>query len=89
MSKKAALAATEEKPSFVLHSAKDPYVTSWWDQWGPTIIMLGGSLLICIFLFTRLSASVAGSNNKALEFNKSRARRMTNSKVHFDDVSCA
>ncbi len=89
MSKKAALAATEKDPSFVLYSAKDPYVTSWWDQWGPTIIMLGGSLLICVFLFMRLSSSVAGSNNKALEFNKSRARRMTNSKVHFDDVAGA
>ena len=89
MSKKAALAATEEKPSFVLYSAKDPYVVSWWEQWGPTILMLGGSLLICLFLFSRLSASVAGSNNKALEFNKSRARRMTNSKVHFDDVAGA
>ena len=89
MSKKAALAATEEKPSFVLYSAKDPYVVSWWEQWGPTILMLGGSVLICLFLFSRLSASVAGSNNKALEFNKSRARRMTNSKVHFDDVAGA
>ena len=89
MSQKAALAATEEKPSFVLYSAKDPYVVSWWEQWGPTILMLGGSLLICLFLFSRLSASVAGSNNKALEFNKSRARRMTNSKVHFDDVAGA
>lgn len=89
MSKKAALAATEEKPSFILHSAKDPYVVSWWDQWGPTILMLGGSLLIVVLLFMRLSSSVAGSNNKALEFNKSRARRMTNSKVHFDDVAGA
>lgn len=89
ISKKAALAATEEKPSFVLHSAKDPYVVSWWDQWGPTILMLGGSLLIVVLLFMRLSSSVAGSNNKALEFNKSRARRMTNSKVHFDDVAGA
>ena len=89
MIKKAALAATEEKPSFVLYSAKDAYVVSWWEQWGPTILMLGGSLLICLFLFSRLSASVAGSNNKALEFNKSRARRMTNSKVHFDDVAGA
>ena len=78
-----------EKPSFVLRSAKDPYVTTWWDQWGPTIIMLGGSILICIFLFMRLSSSVAGSNNKALDFNRSRARRMTNSKVHFDDVAGA
>ncbi len=89
MINKSNLAATEENPSFVLHSATDPYVTSWWDQWGPTIIMLGGSLLICIFLFSRLSSSVASTNNKAMEFNRSRARRMTNSKVHFDDVAGA
>ena len=37
----------------------------------------------------RLSTSISGSNNKALEFNKSRARRMTNSKVKFDDVAGA
>ena len=89
ISHKAELAATEEVPSFVLHSSNDPYVVSWWDQWGPTIIMLGGSLLICIFLFMRLSSSISGSNNKALEFNKSRARRMTNSKVKFSDVAGA
>ena len=86
---KATAAATADKPSFIVRSAKDPYVTTWWDQWGPTIIMLGGSILICIFLFMRLSSSVAGSNNKALDFNRSRARRMTNSKVHFDDVAGA
>ena len=51
--------------------------------------MLGGSLLICILLFARLSGTVNGANNKALEFNKSRARRMTNSKVRFDDVAGA
>ena len=78
-----------DKPSFVIHSAKDPYVTTWWDQWGPTIIMLAGSLLIFILLFGRLSSSINGSNNKALEFNRSRARRMTNSKVKFDDVAGA
>ena len=86
---KAAKASTAEKPSFVLHSAKDPYVTTWWDQWGPTIIMLAGSVLIFILLFGRLSSSINGSNNKALEFNRSRARRMTNSKVKFDDVAGA
>ena len=86
---KAAIASTSENPTFILHSVKDPYVVSWWDQWGPTIIMLGGSLLICIFLFIRLSGTVNGANNKALEFNKSRARRMTNSKVKFDDVAGA
>ena len=89
ISNKAAAAATSDKPSFIVRSAKDPYVTTWWDQWGPTIIMLGGSLIIVVILFMRLSSSVAGSNNKALEFNRSRAKRMTNSKVHFDDVAGA
>ena len=86
---KSVIASTSDSPTFVLHNPSDPYVTNWWDQWGPTIIMLGGSVLICIFLFFRLSGTVNGANNKALEFNKSRARRMTNSKVHFDDVAGA
>ena len=67
----------------------DPYVTTWWDQWGPTIIMLAGSAIVVIFLFSRLSRSVGSSNNAALEFNKSRARREKNSKVKFDDVAGA
>ena len=67
----------------------DPYVTTWWDQWGPTIIMLAGSAIVVIFLFSRLSRSVGSSNNAALEFNKSRARREKNSKVRFDDVAGA
>ena len=86
---KNAISSTAEKPTFVLNSANDPYEVTWWDQWGPTIIMLGGSLLIFLFLFTRLSSSVNGANNKALEFNKSRARRETKSKVRFSDVAGA
>ena len=86
---KNAISSTAEKPTFVLTSANDPYEVSWWDQWGPTIIMLGGSVLIFIFLFARLSSSVNGANNKALEFNKSRARRETKSKVRFADVAGA
>ena len=70
---KAAAAEVDENLTFTLKSADDPYVVSWWDQWGPTIIMLAGSVLIFIFLFFRLSSTVNGSNNKALEFNKSRA----------------
>ena len=67
----------------------DPYVTNWWDQWGPTLIMLVGSAVVVIFLFSRLSRSVGSSNSQALEFNKSRARREKNSKVRFDDVAGA
>ena len=68
---------------------KDVYVTNWWDQWGPTIIMLAGSVIIVFFLFSRLAGSVGASNNKALDFNKSRARRENASKIRFSDVAGA
>ena len=71
----------------ITYKVKDPYVTSFWDQWGPTIIMMGASLLLVLFLFSRLSRSVGSSNQKALDFNRSRARKETNSKVKFDDVA--
>ena len=73
----------------VIVTVKDAYVSNFWQEWGPTIIMLGGSAIILIFLFSRLSRSVGGSNMKALEFNKSRARRVNTSKVKFDDVAGA
>ena len=67
----------------------DIYATNWWDRWGPTILTLGGSVLICILLFSRLANSVGASNNKALDFNQSRARKIKNSKVRFSDVAGA
>jgi len=60
---------------------------SWWDQWGPTIISIIVTLLIALFLFSLLSKSVNGSNNKAMDFNRSRARKVENSKVKFSDVA--
>ena len=68
---------------------KDAYQSNWWDQWGPTIIMLVGSAIVVFFLFGRLASTVGSSNNKALEFNKSRARREKASKVRFTDVAGA
>ena len=65
----------------------DAYQTTWWDSWGPTIIMLGGSAILMIFLFWRLSSSVGGANRQAMDFNKSRARRIQDSKVRFKDVA--
>ena len=65
----------------------DAYEVSWWQQWGPTIISIGVTVLIALFLFSMLSRSVNGSNNKALEFNRSRARKVDNSKVRFSDVA--
>ena len=63
------------------------FEVSWWDQWGPTIITVGITVLIAIFLFTRLSSSVNGANNRAMDFNNSRARRIESSKVRFSDVA--
>ncbi len=65
----------------------DAYEVSWWDQWGPTIISIVVTVLIALFLFSMLSRSVNGSNNKALEFNRSRARKIDSSKVRFSDVA--
>ncbi len=87
--KKAEIASTEKDPSFVIKKVKNPYTVSWWDQWGPTILIVGSSLLLGVFLFFRLSSTVNKANNTAMDFNKSRAKRMTNSKVHFDDVAGA
>ena len=63
------------------------FEVSWWDAWGPTVITVGVTLLIAIFLFSRLSSSVNGANNRAMDFNNSRARRIENSKVRFSDVA--
>ncbi len=68
-------------------SISDIYQTTWWDQWGPTIIMILGSGIIVIFLFSRLAGSVNSSNRQAMDFNKSRARRIQDSKVRFKDVA--
>ena len=65
----------------------DAYEVSWWEQWGPTIISIVVTVLIALFLFSMLSRSVNGSNNKALEFNRSRARKIDSSKVRFSDVA--
>ena len=67
----------------------NPYETTWWDQWGPTIIMVGGSAILLLFLFSRMSSTVNSSNRQAMDFNRSRARRVNTSKVKFDDVAGA
>ena len=74
-------------PGAGIYNNNNPYVTSWWDQWGPTIIMIGISLLIVFFLFSRLSSSVNNSNKTALDFNRSRAKREDSSKYRFSDVA--
>jgi len=70
-------------------TVRNAFETSWIDAWGPTIFVVGGSALIFLFLFSRMNSSVNNSNNKALDFNKSRARREDNSKIRFNDVAGA
>jgi len=67
--------------------SKNAFETNWFDTWGPTLLIVGGSAALFFFLFSRMNASVNSSNNKALEFNKSRARREDTSKVRFSDVA--
>lgn len=66
---------------------EDAFEVSWWQNWGPTILMLLGVIVVSVFFFSRLSSSVGGANTKAMDFNKSRARREDNSKVNFSDVA--
>ena len=73
----------------VVKESVNPYQTTWWDQWGPTIILIGGSTLIMIFLLSRMSSTVNASNRQAMDFNRSRARKVNASKVKFDDVAGA
>ena len=65
----------------------DAFAVSWWDTWGPTIIMLVGTAILAIFFFVRINGSVNGSNRQAMDFNKSPARREDKSKVRFADVA--
>ncbi len=65
----------------------DLYQADFWSTWGPTIIIVGVGVLLMIILFSGLSRSVNSSNNKALDFNRSRARRVDTSKVKFADVA--
>jgi len=75
-------------PKFVI-TVKDPYESTWFDRWGPTIIILAGSTLLLLFLFSRMFSSVNSSNRQAMDFNRSRARRVNTSKIKFADVAGA
>jgi len=68
-------------------SEGDAYQVSFWEAWGPTILIFGGTILLAIFLFVRLSSSVSGANRQAMDFNKSPARRENHSKTRFADVA--
>ena len=55
-------------------------------SWLPTIIYIAIIIIIGVFFFRMLSAS-AGGNQSALDFSKSKARRIDDSKVRFKDVA--
>ena len=77
-----------EADQFILNDSVDPYQTTWWEQWGPTIILIVGSGLITLFLLSRMTSTVNSSNRQAMDFNRSRARKAS-SKVKFADVAGA
>ena len=77
-----------EADQFILNDSVDPYKTTWWEQWGPTIILIVGSGLITLFLLSRMTSTVNSSNRQAMDFNRSRARKAS-SKVKFADVAGA
>ena len=56
-------------------------------SWLPTILYILVIVVGGFFLIRVLSGSVNGANNKAMEFNKSRARRVEVSNVKFNDVA--
>ena len=70
-------------------TTQNAFESNWFDAWGPTIFVVGGSALIFLFLFSRMNNSVNQSNNKALEFNRSRAKREDSGKIRFTDVAGA
>ena len=63
------------------------FETNWFETWGPTIIISGITVVVAVFLFFRLSRTIGRENGRALDFNKSRARRIDKSKTKFDDVA--
>ncbi len=67
----------------------DAFRATFWDTWGPTLLVTGGSLLLVMFLFSKMANSVSGSNNKAMDFNRSRARLETKKVKTFADVAGA
>jgi len=62
------------------------YEENWFWSWLPTIISVV-AFIILGYIFFRMLSMAGGSNSKALDFNKSRARKVDESKVKFSDVA--
>ncbi len=67
--------------------ADNPFEVSWWDAWGPTILLLGVSVVFGIFIYRRLARSVNSMNRGEMDFNKSKARKVDASRIKFNDVA--
>ena len=81
------IAYYSEKSSQCNVTVTNPYASNFWTDYFPMILLSVLSIGAIIFLFTRMSGAVKNSNNQALDFNKSRARREDSSSVRFDDVA--
>ena len=79
--------AREQINVTVSNANVDAFEVSFWDTWGPTILTVGGSAILVIFLLSRLTSSMNGANNSAMMFNRSPARRVDSNKVKFADVA--
>ena len=66
---------------------QDPYESNFFTDYLPTILITGLGIVLVFFLFSRMTNSINKSNNSAMEFNRSRARREDASPVKFDDVA--
>ena len=85
------LRTVEAKAAFpkadTYYAVEDAFQVSFWEAWGPTILYVGITLLIAVFIIVRMNRMVNGANSGAMTFNKSPARRADNTKVRFDDVA--
>ena len=65
----------------------NPDASNFWTDFFPMIVLVVVGLGLVIFLISKMGAAASKSNNQALDFNRSRARREDNSKVRFTDVA--
>ena len=70
-----------------IYAISDPNAKNFWSDYFPSIAMGLIGIGLLIFLFSRMSSGISKSNNQAMDFNKSRARREDNSNIRFDDVA--
>ena len=68
-------------------AVEDPNASNFWRDYFPVILLGVLAIGLVLFLVTRMGSSISKSQNQALDFNRSRARREDNSNVRFDDVA--